>query len=426
MKISQLRENLSTGGLWFVPAIFVLASILLAFVTVAVDESLEGGTLPSITFDAGADSARSFLTTIASSMITFTGLVFSITIVVLQLASGQFSPRVLRTFLRDRQSQYSLGVFVATFTYALMVLREVGGPGEPGQANLVPSLSISIAFLLVLLSVGFFVSYIHHMAQAIRVSSIIASVGRETREVIEDIYDHDVVAPPALDQHPSGEPDGVVLCPGFGVLAALDRDGLVEQARKADCVLRNLRSIGDFIPEGAPLFEVYGNFDDLDHGEVIERVDLARERSMRQDPGFGFRQLVDIAEKALSPAINDPTTAVQVLDQIHDLLRRIVRRPFPTGERFDSEGRLRTLYPVATWEGYVHLTMDEIRHFGARSIQVVRRMRALLEDLLDIAPVERRAALEEQLALLDAAAARAYPDALDLDAARRADHQGIS
>ncbi len=417
MRLFWLRENIRSS-LWFVPTVCVLSSILLAVVLGQVDQNVEGGWIERFTFKGDADNARTFLTTISTSMITFTGLVFTITIVVLQLASQQLSPRILRSFLRDRLSQLSLGVFVATFTYSLFVLRELR-PGEDG-AVLIPNISITVCFGLVLLSVGFFVAYIDHISQSIRIGNLAESIADETDEAIRDIYDHPD-AQARLDE-PRGAPVQTIHARSRGILAALDRDSLVESARAAGSVIRVLPAVGDFVPRGAPILHVFGNpvADD-----VIEHLGFGAERTMTQDPAFGFRQLVDIAQKALSPAVNDPTTAVQAIDLMHDLLRQLAGLRFPCGQRADADGELRLTFPVMSWAAYVHLACDELRHYGATSLQVMRRMRAMLDDLLEVAPPDRRQVLEKQLDLLASAIIRTWAEVEDRRLSSMPDAQGL-
>jgi uncharacterized membrane protein len=275
----------------------------------------------------------------------------------------------------------------------------------------VPRISITIAFILVFLSLITFVAYIHHVAGSIRVSSIVDAIGDETRSLLGSIYDHDISIPP-VKPLPEGDPTSVIFSPRQGVVTVVDRDGLVEVARRVDCVLTLLPHIGDFVPSGAPLVEVRGR-GTPDPREVIGMIGLDNDRTMEQDPAFGFRQLVDIGERALSPAVNDPTTAVEVLNQLHDLLRRLAARPFPTGQRLDSDGTLRLVYPVLSWEGYVHLAVDEILFYGATSLEVMRRLRSMLEDLRTVAPGDRELVLEEALAELDATVERTFPDEYD-------------
>lgn len=417
MKLFELREHLRTS-LWFVPTLCVTGAVVLAFVLIEVDRS--GFESPYI-FVGGADGARSFLSTLSSSMITFTGLVFTITIVVLQLASQQYSPRVLRSFLRDRHSQLALGIFTATFMYSLIVLREIRGEDSAG-GGFVPSLAVTGAFLFVVGSLFLFVYYIHQITQSIRVGNITRSIGDETRDAIDHIYDQDEV-PDALSP-PRSRPTHVVTADSRGVLQGLNTGKMVRFAVEWDCLVEVVPSIGDFVPQGFPLIRVHGGPSSGVDG-LLDSVNLGRERTTRQDAAFGFRQLADIGEKALSPSLNDPTTAVQCLDEMHDLLRRLGTRPFPTGQYLDNDGNLRLVHPVTSWEDYVHLAFDEIRSYGKDSLQIHRRMRSAINDLLDVVPPARQPPLRTQLELLDASAQRNIDDPEDRTSARGVDAQGV-
>ena len=423
IRILPIQEALRSS-LWFIPALCEFAVVVLAVATTEVDRHAGPQGHVVFAFSGGPQSAQIILSTIAASMITFTGLVFSIIIVVLQLASGQFSPRVLRTFLRDRTSQFALGVFVATFTYALVVLRSIRLT-TPTSAPFVPGLSISVAFALVLFSLGVFVNYIHHIAQSIRVVSIIDSVANETRRLINELYPRNVDPSTSMElPHGIGQPR-MIGAPRAGVVLDMDKMGLVQVASNNDAVIELIPAVGDFVPKGAPLILVWDGDQLLPDEEATALIDLGIERTMQQDVAFGLRQIVDIAERALSPAVNDPTTAVQAVDRIHDLLRQLADRPFPPGSLGDREGHVRLTFPTATWEGYVELGVQEIRQYGSGSLQVARRLRAMLEDLLTVAPEPRRAALRTQLAELDAAVRRGFRDPADQALAREADEQGI-
>ncbi|MGH2807023.1 MAG: DUF2254 domain-containing protein [Actinomycetota bacterium] len=417
MRLADLRDRLRTT-LWFIPSLCVAASVLLVWATDMIDRRFPE-LRESVRVVGSNASAETVLTTIATSMISLTALVFSITVVVLQLASTQFSPRVLRTFLRDRRSQFALGVFVATFVYSLVTLRSVGTQSE----EFIPQISVGAAFALVILSLGVFVMYINNIAQSIRVASIVKSIGDETREVIEELYPPDLRVPDVRWSRPPRAHQFYESQKG-GVIISVDEDDLVEWARDHDCVLELLQAIGDFVPKGQRVLARYGGGAKvpLDPSDFIS---VAHERTMRQDIAFGFRQLVDIAERALSPAINDPTTAVQSIDQMHDLLRRLAGRPFPGPFRVDSDGDVRLVMQAMRWEGYVSLAMDEIRQYEGRSLQVARRFRAMINDLLIVVDDDRRSVLERELDLLDEAVTRQFPDAADRRAAARPDEQGI-
>ncbi|MDQ3611515.1 MAG: DUF2254 domain-containing protein [Actinomycetota bacterium] len=392
-RLRSLTQSVRTG-FWAIPTLCVLLAAALAFGLVALDREFDDA-LGGFSFGAGPDGAREVLSAIVTSMITFTGLVFSITIVVLQLTSSQFSPRVLRTFLRDRQTQLSLGVFIATFVYAVLVLRTVNGLDED---TFVPAIATSVGLLLLIVSVGVFVAYIHHIGTSIQASSILQSIAGETRTVLERELPSGGPPPPVVVR-PAGTPVAVLPAPRSGALVQVDIASLVGVADDCDVVLVSRVHLGDFVPEGAPLLEVHrGNADSLDAAGALRAFSFARERTMEQDVAFGFRQLADIAAKALSPSLNDPTTAVQALDGMHDLLRRLATRHLPTGVHADDAGRPRLYLPQPCFEDYLTLALQEADQYGADSRQVQDRITALLTDVRAAALPEHRPPLDALLA----------------------------
>ena len=409
-RVDRVAEYLRTS-LWVVPAFGVAAAVAAALGVVAVDDA----TGAELGFGGSAETARSILSTIAAAMITFTGLVFSITIVALQLASGQFSPRVMRTFLRDTTSKIALATFVATFTFSLTVLRAV-------HVDAVPGISVSVAIVLVFASVAVFIHYIDHTAHAIRAAAIIESVAEETRAALERLYPKEV--PPALPE-PELRDDATLVLSGRppGVMTGYDSERMLALASEADAVVVLRAGVGDFVPEDAPLLDLHGA--DPERCDVAACVSLGQERTMQQDVAFGIRQLADLATKALSPGINDPTTAVQAMDQIHDLLRKLAVRPMRPGRIADESGTVRIVSPTMEWDDFVSLAFDEIRIYGAGSLQVLRRLHGALEDLTDIVADERLAPLREQLDLLRSAAEREFPDERDRRFAAHSDAQGL-
>ena len=282
-RLTHLRDWLRTG-LWFVPGLFALAAVAVAAGTLILDRLLHAE--PSwLAFGGGATSAELILSTIATSMMTFTGLVFTITIVALQLASSQFSPRVLRAFLRDRGSQVPLGIFAATFVYALIVLLEVrtGVVGTP----FVPGISIAMAFGLVLVSLSTFVHYVSHIAQSIRAVNVFEAVAHETRRAIDENYPPGT-APPARTPGRGPCDQVIVLGQPGGVIRGIDTGALVRLAARRDCVIWMRPAVGDFVAQGAPVFEVRGA-SPVAARELLAHFDVGRERTMYQDPAFGFR-----------------------------------------------------------------------------------------------------------------------------------------
>lgn len=405
-ELAALAERLRSR-LWFLPALFAAAAVLLAVVTLFIDRESDVARLTALYFGGSPEGARSVLATIAQSMLTFTALVFTITMIVLQLASSQLSPRVIRTFLRDRGNQVVLGLFVATFLYTLVVLREVRS-AESGS-EFVPGLSIFVAFILLIACVGAFIYYIDHMAHAIRATDVLESIATETHDAIERLFPdaaaEDPDAEAALNLPGPPDANATVSSLSAGNVVTIDEDGLVDLLRDAGTIARVVPMVGDFVPTGAPLLHVAGSLDDDLAGKLRVRVALSSERTLQQDAAYGFRQIVDVAVRALSPGTNDPTTAVQAIDRLHDLLRGLVERPGQREVLVDDHGEPRLIVRRLAWADYVDLAVDEIRISGSGQIQVVRRLRVMLEDLATLAAADRQPAIRHQLAELEQTAA---------------------
>ena len=378
------------SSLWLLPMLCVLAGVLLSLGTIALDRWLGPNLLPS-QVTGGPDAALVILSTVAASMVTLAALVLTITMVVVQLAMGQFSPRIVRSILQDRPSQLAIGIFVGTFAHAMLAMREVqfAGGGEPDS---VPGIAILVAFLLVIVSIIVLVSYVHHLGQSLRVAALIELVGKDIRELVDHVY-------PDRGPDAPSEP-GVVVSRNSGVVFHIDHKRLVEVAHRADCVLELIPTVGDFVPAAGALVRIIPEDAPVVHAEVTALVDLGPERTMNQDVAYGMRMLVDIAERGLAEPFLDPTTTVQAIDRLHDCLRQLANRPFPDGRYRDEDGVVRLVTPMIDWDGYVRLAFDEIRVAGATSPQIPRRLSAALEDLIDVAPLERRPPLRRQLDLL--------------------------
>lgn len=404
----RLWHSLSTS-LWFVPTLCVLGGIALSVLTTSIDD----GTLLPQSLVGDPAAAENMLNSISTAMLTLTGLVLTLVVVVVQLAMGQFSPRIVRQILQDRPSQIAIGIFAATFAHSILAMRAV--QQDPAT---VPGLAIAVAVFLVLVSIAVLIYYVNHVGKTLRAAALIASVTNDTRKILDKLYsDRGAV--------PEPEPD-VITAPRSGVLFRVDHDQLVDLAAAADCHLELLWSIGDFVPSGAPLFRIGGDPAALARKDVIDAIELGPERTLNQDVAYGFRMLVDIAEKSLaSGPYQDPTTAVQAIDRLHELLRELARRPFPSGLHHDEGGIPRLVTPTMRWEGYVRLAFDEIRLVGAGYPPATRRMKAALDDLLTVAPSERRPALQEQLDLLEKAVAKAALDEVDRRGALIPDPVGL-
>jgi uncharacterized membrane protein len=402
------------GGLWFVPVMCVIAGVVLSYVTLWLDE-LSGYDLIPRSFTGGPDAALTILGAVATSMVSLAALVLTITMVVVQLAMGQFSPRIVQPILKDKPSQFAIGIFVGTFAFAMLAMRQVLiGSSGPGR---VPGLTVVVAFVLVVVSIAVLVLYVHHIGRSLRVSALIELVGEDTRRLLDAQY-------PGPDE-PRPVDRSLVAATSSGVLCHVEFERLVEAARNADCTLHLIPAFGEFVASGAPLLRVEGELTEDQLDEARDAIVLGLERTLDQDVAYGLRLLVDIAERSLSDSpFLDPTTAVQALDRLHDCLRHIARREFHDGQFTDAEGVVRVTLRVMNWEAYVHLAYDEIRQAGAGTPQVARRMRASLEDLVQYAPPQRRAVLLDQLRLLDLAIENQVAEH-DLSYARAPDRQGV-
>jgi uncharacterized membrane protein len=409
-------------SLWPLPLLCVFAGALVALGTLSLDRR-SGYTLVPQTVTGTPSDAQTVLSVFAAAMATLTSLVLTMTLVAVQLAMGQFSPRIVAALLTDRANQLAIGLFGATFVVAVLTLREVRG----SDTGSVPGLSMLLAYLLMFASIVTLVLFVHHAGQGLRAAGLIDLVGDRTRALIAsgDPPDVDAHADPAVV--PAREPGNVF---------RVDRPRLVSAARRADCVLELVPVVGDFVSGGAPLFRVHpapgrtagaarAGAGRVRPAEIAGLVLVADERVHTEDIAYGLRKLVDIAERSVAQPFNDPTTTLQALHRLHDLLRQLAPRPLPSGEHRDEDGVVRLVERTLSWDGYVRLAFDEIRLAGASSPQVTRRLSAALHDLKTVAPADRQAPLDRQLRLLTAAVHRAYEDEEDITAALTPDTEGI-
>jgi len=416
-KVQRFRlRHLARTRLWLLPLSCVVAGIGLALALLSVDRS-SGFHLVGTGVTGSASAVQTILTAASTSLVTLTSVVLSLTLVAVQLAMGQFSPRIVRAILHDRRSQLAVGLFIGTFAYSMTVLRKINGNGSGGGT--LPGLAVIVDYGLILSAIVVLVLYVHHTAQSIRAGGMIGWVADVTRDEIDRLYP----AAPALEADPS-----VVAAPDYGIVTKLPHRVLVKIAERADCVLELVPAMGDFVPRGGPLFRVRGagSLSEPDRSAAALSVILERERTHEFEPAFGLRKLVDVAIRSIySSPFQDPTTSVQSINAIHDILRRLARREVPSGRHHDAHGHVRLVERVMSWEGYIRLAFDELRLAGAGSPQVARRLRAALEDLRAVASPERRPPLDRQLELLEAAVRRSYSDGEDIEAALVPDMQGI-
>jgi uncharacterized membrane protein len=406
------RGSHAVNRLWVLPALLVVAGVAAALGLSAIDRAAGYDLVPTSVVGTASD-AQQVLSLLAGAVLNLATVVLSLTLVAVQLAMGQFSPRIVRALQSDRRNQAAIGVFLGTFAYAMLAMREIDD-----QHSRVPGLTVLFAYVLGLACLVGLLVYIHQVAQSLRVAGIIDLVGDETRAQLEQRF------PPEPGQSGNGATDGrVVHARSSGVVTLIDRDALVEAARAEGACIELVPMMGDFVPTGAPLARMHDGV--VPEEAVLANVRLGDERTHENDPAYGIRKLVDIAERASSEPFDDPTTTVQAIDRLHDCLRLLAGRRLPSGRYTDAAGAPRLLIRELQWSGYVRLAFDEVRLVASQNPQTARRLRAALVDLLDAAPEERRPPLERQLRLLDAAVERHFDDEADVEAAATPDVQGL-
>ncbi len=407
--INRIRQlwGAVRDSLWFVPTLSVLTAVLLAIALIDLD-SILGNEMwlrwPRV-FGAGAEGSRSMLSAIATSMITVAGVVFSITIVALAQTSTQYSSRILRKFMGDRTNQLVLGVFVAIYAYCLIVLRTIRG-GDEG--SFVPSLAVLMAMALAFVGIGVLIYFIHHIARSLQASQILASVGEETLEAVAELF------PEPLGTSATDPPQGPAAAADVGhvwqpvaarrtgyiqwvdtnaLLTALDEDGVV---------VRMDKGVGEFVIAGVPLLHISQPLEDDDPrlGRLQGAYVVGRQRTIDQDAAFGIRQIVDVALKALSPGINDSTTAIMCIDRLTAILLSLSARNVESPYRY-ADGELRVIARGPTFAGMVAESFDEIRRSAAGNVTVLAALANALETMAGMVenPARQMVILEQVEAL---------------------------
>lgn len=419
MRLRSVTEYLR-NSFWFVPTISIAAAFLAGFLLPLIALP-EGGLVNGLLFGGGGDGARGVLEVIAGSVITVTSLTFSLTVVTLQLASSQFSPRLLRTFLRDVRNQFVLGTLLATFVFSLTVLRTIRTGSEGGE--FVPRLAITVAFLMAIASVGALVWFIQHIVSVIRIDALMSDVRGEARQVIKATFPPDENEQPVtpVDVVAAPPPSGAVLIPSLksGFLLAVDHDQLVSYAQKRGLAVYLEVAAGDWLLQGAPWARV------VEHGEpqastkvaeaLLRRVSVGNERSSQQDAGYGVVQLVDIASKALSPGINDPTTAVHAVHHLADLMVDLVQRPLGDRALRNAEGHVSVVIVRPTFADFLEMSCGQIRRYGADEPAVGIALLDLLVGVGQQATTQvRQNAIRDQLAALKESAGGSSMSSHDL------------
>jgi uncharacterized membrane protein len=392
------------SSFWFMPAWIVLGSVAVAVILIEAD--YHGGTQWlnqwPLLFGAGADGARGMMSTIAGSMMTVVGVTFSMILVVLTLASSQYTSRILRNFTRNRVTQAVLGIFAGIFTYCLIVLRTIRS-GDEGA--FVPSLAVFFGFVLALVGVGALMFFIQHIASSIEASGIIASIARETITAVDRLF------PEKLGQEPDESEDYRAQClladrnwiavpaKESGYIQSVNNAAILCLARDNKTIVRMEHGIGEFVVQGTKLASLA--LEDPPAEQTIADLQSAfsikNNRTVEQDAAFGIRQIVDIALKALSPGINDTTTAVMSVDYLASVLARVAPRQIPSSHRFE-DGELRVIAKGPSFESLLGESFDQIRRSANGDMVILSRMLDALQIVASLtACPSRQRVLREQV-----------------------------
>ena len=411
----HFRHSLRSS-LWTVPIIAIPFAMFATRLAHWLDERLQWTFL-----GFGLKGAEALLQATATATLSFLVFTFGSLLVALQVASGQLTPRVIATtLLRNNVVRYTVGLFIFTFLFTLGVQNRL--------ETKVSQLPLFVAALLALLCFAAFLYLIDYAARLLRPISILTQVGNDGLGVIESVYPDLNFGPgiPPSQRHKLGQPDRVISHRGSsGIILAANLDSLTISAAKTNGVIELAPQVGDFVAVDEPLFNLYGGACGVDDDTLRQAIAFGSERTMEQDPTFAFRIVIDIALKALSPAINDPTTAVLAIDQLHRMLRSVGRRNLRTDEILDASGQLRVIFRTPNWDDFVHLAFSEIRACGANNLQIVRRLRAMIENLKETLPKHRQDELQQELNLLDREVTRQFRYPEELALASIPDSQGL-
>ena len=412
-------KGLVRGTSWALPLYYAVPAVV-AGLTIP---RMESGLLPDLISPMSSSSATAIYSSVASGMIALTGIVFSLTFVVVQFSATAYSPRLVLWMARDAVMLNALGVFVATFLYSVAALAGV----DRNRSGIVPMLSVWIVLLLLLASVIMFVALIHRISR-LQIHRMLIFTGDQGRSVIASLYAPISSAPPLSDSVAEEQLPVTLNLVHHGpprAIQSMDVDRLLELAGASDSVIEAVSAVGDIVVDATPLLVVRNGTRPVREAALRRAIVLGDGRTFEQDPKYALRLLVDIAIKALSPAVNDPTTAVQALDQIQDLLLRLGRSQLEVGRYADGEGKLRVIIPFPQWEDFLRLAFDEIRAYGCNSVQVMRRMKAVISDLIAALPPQRSDALRHWQSRLQLTVVRSFGDVQEQREASTEDRQGL-
>jgi uncharacterized membrane protein len=404
------------SSIWVVPFIAIPFALVITRLAHWLDARLGWSLL-----DFALPGAQALLQAIVTATLSFVVFTFGSLLVAIQVASAQLTSRIIATtLLRNDVVKYTVALFIFTLMFAL--------GAQNRMEKDVHQLVMLLAALLVILSFAAFFYLIDYASRLLRPITILAHVGGDGLSVIENVYpdlSHGADSPTG-NFVTLGVPDRVIRQQGTsGIVLAVNVEQLEAEAGRAMGCIELVPQVGDFVAVDEPLFNLYGGARSIDGNNLRSAIALGSERTLEQDPTFAFRIVVDIALRALSPAINDPTTAVLAIDQLHRLLRMVGARHLRTDELSDEAGQLRLIFRTPKWEDFVNLAFSEIRSCGSNNLQIVRRLRAMIDNLVLTLPAHCHPPLQQQLSLLDREIARYFVYPEDLALARIADSQGL-
>lgn len=399
MKASLLKywDSIRTS-FWFLPSLMAFGAMLLAAGTITLDAAIAGAWMAQFAYAGDADGAAEVMSTIAGSMITIAGVVFSMTLVALTLASSQHGPRLLSNFMSDKPNQVVLGTFIATFIYCLLILRTIRGGEDP----FVPHLSVTTGVLFALVSLGVLIYFIHHVAMSIQADEVIARVNRDLLRGIDRLFPTDIgQAQPgeaSADSQPPATFDqdaGTISANGDGYLQRIDPDKLLRLAMRDHLVLRLERQPGHYVVKDRPLVSVWPahKITEALVTEVNNAMVLGHQRTAAQDLEYLLNQLVEVAVRALSPSMNDPFSAIVCVDRLGSALYRLAQREMPSAYRYDDDHQLRLITLPMTLPRLLDVAFNKIRHYGRTSVAVTERLLETFAILAEVAvrPADQRA-----------------------------------
>lgn len=411
--LSKYWEGLRSSY-WFVPTLMMLAAIVLSFLTTAADAALGADWIENAGWfhPNTPEGARALLSAIGGSMITVAGVTFSITIAAVAYATSMLGPRLLNNFMRDVSNQITLGTFIATFLYCLLVLRTVHS-GSPDQGEFVPQIGVLTALAMTLASLVVLIYFIHHIPKSIQASEVIAQIGSELNQRLVTLFPRQIGNAPREPQDPDQERqagsqagEGVpVGAPSDGYVEHLDHEGLLALAQEHDLLIALQHRPGDFVYEGEPLAHVRGiAADDAPVAQIRNAFALGRERTQVQDVMFLVQQLVEIAARALSPGVNDPFTAISCMNWLGSGVRTMAQRQIPRRYRYDEAGRLRVIALTFDFQEFTSAIFDRLRPYVSTDRNASLHMMEMLLRLLRALDDERQRQilLERAEALSDA------------------------